>query len=62
MCSYEALSRELRFSTENRRQIALKLDRELGLAERINYPNGGRGLSLRPAGDAYLDAIETEVG
>ena len=62
MRSYDDLSRELGLSAENCRQIALKLDQEFGLGERIDYPGGGRGLSLRPAGDAYLDAIDEEIG
>lgn len=55
--SYDDLSRELGLTEANRRQIALKLD----LAERITYPSGGRGLSLRPAGRVYLDAIDQEI-
>ncbi|MDG5761684.1 hypothetical protein QA600_20375 [Natronococcus sp. A-GB1] len=62
MLSYNALSRELSLTEANRRQIALKLDKKLELAERINYPDGGRGLSLRPAGRAYLDALDQEIG
>lgn len=62
MLSYDDLSRELGLSEENRRQIALKLDRQFKLAERIDYPGGGRGLSLRPAGNAYLDAVNSEIG
>ena len=60
--SYDDLSRELGLSEENRRQVALKLDRDLEFAERIDYPGAGRGLSLRKAGLEYLDAVETEIG
>ena len=62
MLSYDALSEGLGLSKRNRRQVALKLDREFKLAERIDMPGGDRGLSLRPAGQTYLDAINTEIG
>ena len=62
MLSYDALSDELGLSANNRRQVALKLDREFELAERIDMPGGIRGLSLRPAGSAYLDAVNSEIG
>lgn len=60
--SYDALSRELRLSETNRRQVAHTLDHDLALAERIDVPGGGRGLSLRPAGQAYLEAIDEDIG
>jgi hypothetical protein len=62
MLSYDALSDELSLSPNNRRQVALKLDREFELAERVDMPGGDRGLSLRPAGSAYLDAVDSETG
>lgn len=62
MLSYDDFSRELGLTEANRRQIALKLDQKLELAERTTYPSGGRGLSLRPAGRVYLDAIDQEIG
>ncbi|MFC7009992.1 hypothetical protein [Halalkalicoccus salilacus] len=40
----------------------MKLDRDLELAERIDYPGAGRGLSLRKAGLEYLETVETEIG
>ncbi len=62
MLSYDDLSRELRLSEANRRQVGLKLDRDLGLAERVDYPGDGRGLSLRKAGLEYLKALDSEIG
>ncbi|WP_336364887.1 hypothetical protein [Halalkalicoccus salilacus] len=62
MLSYDDLSRELGLSEENRRQVALKLDRDLELAERIDYPGAGRGLSLRKAGLEYLETVDSEIG
>ncbi|MCH7662021.1 MAG: hypothetical protein IH933_16070, partial [Euryarchaeota archaeon] len=62
MLSYDALSDELGLSANNRRQVALKLDRKFELAERVDMPGGERGLSLRPAGNVYLDAVDSETG
>lgn len=62
MLSYDSILDERGLSGNNRRQVSLKLDREFGLAERIDMPSGDRGLSLRPAGSVYLDAVDAETG
>jgi hypothetical protein len=58
MLSYDDLSREFGLSEANRRQVVLKLDRDLELAERIDYPGAAVDYRCeRPASNTSTRSI-----